>query len=56
LGELTSLEDISFTPGFSPVSNDDKKSETVLTVFSSGYNTEALDYVEVTSAAAQENR
>jgi len=24
--------DISFTPGFSPVSNDDKKGETVLTV------------------------
>ena len=25
--------DISFTPGFSPVSNDDKRRETVLTVF-----------------------
>jgi len=35
--------DISFTPGFSPVSNDDKKRETVLTVSSCGHNTEAVD-------------
>ena len=48
--------DISFTPGFSPVSNDDKKGETVLTVSSSGHNTEAVDYVEAKSAAAQGNR
>ena len=37
--------DISFTPGFSPVSNGDKKRETVLTVSSSGDNSEAVEYV-----------
>jgi len=46
--------DISFTPGFSPVSNGDKKRETVLTVFSSGDNSEAVEYVGVTSTEVHE--
>jgi hypothetical protein len=35
--------DISFTPGFSPVSNDDKKRKTVLNGFLFGHNTEVVD-------------
>ena len=46
--------DISFTPGFSPVSNDDKKRETVLTVSSCGHNTEAVEYVGATSTEVHE--
>jgi len=35
LGEKPENRDISFTPGFSPVANVDKKRETVLTLSSS---------------------
>jgi hypothetical protein len=45
---------ISFTPGFSPVSKNDKKRETALAVSSSVHNTEAVDYLGVRSAATRE--
>ena len=51
LPQETENRDISVTPGFSPVANGDKKRETVLTVSSSGHNTEGVGYVEVMSAA-----
>jgi hypothetical protein len=41
-GHLPHKPDISFTPGFSPVTNADKKGETVLTVFSSVTTLRAL--------------
>jgi len=36
--------DVSFTPGFSPVSNDDKRPVIVLTVFSSAPNSEPFKF------------
>ena len=45
LGEKPENCDISFTPGFSPVANADKKRKTVLTVSSSGHNSEAVETV-----------
>jgi hypothetical protein len=46
----------SFTPGFSPVMNGNKRRGTVLTVCSSGQSTEAVEHEEVTSTAGRRNR